>query len=98
MEHIDSIKIVDVNGLNAGGANAHAVQAEGGGSLSDQLVSSALKYKAHSPLLDDLLGGLGLGALNDVAGIARKSGLVGTSAEAVQETEETSAPETAGRG
>lgn len=98
MEHIDSIKIVDVNGLNAGGAKAHAIPGEGGGSLSDQLVSSALKYKAHSPLLDDLLGGLGLGALNDVAGIARKSGLVGTSAEAVQETEETSAPETAGRG
>ena len=98
MEHIDSIKIVDVNGLNAGGPNANAVQGERGGSLSDQLVSSALKYKAHSPLLDDLLGGLGLGALNDVAGIARKSGLINTPAEAVQETADTSTPETAERG
>jgi len=80
MEHIDSIKIVDVNGLHAGGTATAGRDGEGGGSLSDQLVSSALKYKAHSPLLDDLIGGLGLGALNDVAGVARKAGLISDAA------------------
>ncbi|WP_345985622.1 flotillin domain-containing protein [Sulfurimonas sp. HSL-1656] len=91
MEHIDSIKIVDVNGLQTGASGG--LQGESSsGSLSDQLVSSALKYKAHSPLLDDLIGGLGLGALNDVAGIAKKAGLVsaaGETATADVETAET---------
>jgi uncharacterized membrane protein YqiK len=81
MEHIDSIKIVDVNGLNAGGTHGGGDRNEGGGSLSDQLVSSALKYKAHSPLLDDIVGGLGLGALNDIAGMARNTGLLGNTSE-----------------
>jgi uncharacterized membrane protein YqiK len=85
MEHIDSIKIVDVNGLNAGGENRQDRGGDGGGSLSDQLVSSALKYKAHSPLLEDLIGGLGLGGLNDVAGMAQKAGLTDTPAEVVGE-------------
>jgi len=86
MERIDSIKIVDVNGLNAGGENGNGRGGSGGGgSLSDQLVSSALKYKAHSPLLDDLIGGLGLGSLNDVASIAQKTGLIDTPAEAEAE-------------
>jgi len=78
MEHIDSIKIVDVNGLGIGGNAAGSTPNEGA-SLSDQLVSSALKYKAHSPLLDDLVAGLGLGTLNDITGIAKNTGLMHTS-------------------
>lgn len=65
MENIDGIKIVQLDGLNGfGGAN-------GGGSsvgdvypananLADQVMNSALKYRAQAPLLDSLLKEVGI--------------------------------------
>ena len=32
----------------------------GGGNLADQMVNSALRYRAQSPLVDSLLGEIGL--------------------------------------
>jgi uncharacterized membrane protein YqiK len=54
LENIDSIKILQVDGL-ANGSAAH----NGGGSPSDQIVQSALKYRAQAPLIDSLLKELG---------------------------------------
>lgn len=54
LEHIDSIKILQVDGL-ANGAAAH----DGATSPSDQIVQSALKYRAQAPLIDSLLKELG---------------------------------------
>jgi uncharacterized membrane protein YqiK len=54
LEHIDSIKILQVDGL-ANGAAAH----NGATSPSDQIVQSALKYRAQAPLIDSLLKELG---------------------------------------
>ena len=50
LERIEGIKIVQLSGGDPGG----------GGSLSDQVVSSALKYRTQAPLIDALLRDLGL--------------------------------------
>ena len=58
MEQIDGIKILHVDGLNGigGGANGEP----GGAGVADQAVNAALRYRAQAPLLDALLGELGL--------------------------------------
>ena len=71
MEAIDSIKILNVEGLsgiaNGGGASGSGGE---GGSVADQAVSAALKYRAQAPLLDSLMAELGLkgDALNNLTG------------------------------
>jgi uncharacterized membrane protein YqiK len=73
MANIDSIKIVEVNGLNGGGANGGGAGPEGSGALSDQVVNSALRYRAQAPLVDQLLAEVGLSAseLNGMTGALR---------------------------
>lgn len=69
MERIDAIKILQVNGLNGGGGGASA---SGGsnGSLADEMVNSALKYRSQAPLVDSLMKELGLdgSSLGSMAG------------------------------
>ncbi len=65
MESIDSIKILQVDGLGGGGNGVHGgetVNAGGmvAGSPTDGIVQSALKYRAQAPLIDSLLQELGL--------------------------------------
>ncbi len=62
LENIDGIKILHLDGLNAaaGGRSSHNNNGgNGGGSgnngLADQLVDSALRYRAQVPLIDSLL-------------------------------------------
>lgn len=59
MEKIEGIKIIHLDGLTvpAGGGSPDS---EGG--LTDRLVSSALRYRAQAPLLDHLLGEIGIDA------------------------------------
>ena len=59
MEKIDGIKIIHLDGLTvpAGGGSP-----DSGGGLTDRLVSSALRYRAQAPLLDHLLGEIGIDA------------------------------------
>jgi uncharacterized membrane protein YqiK len=69
MEAIDGIKIVQVEGLNAGGAGAGdgaATAAAGSGNLAEQVVSSALRYRAQAPLIESLMKEVGIsgGELN----------------------------------
>jgi uncharacterized membrane protein YqiK len=54
LENIDSIKILQMDGL----ATGHAHES-GASSPSDQIVQSALKYRAQAPLIDSLLKELG---------------------------------------
>jgi uncharacterized membrane protein YqiK len=58
MESIDSIKIVQVDGLNPGGGAV--VDGGNGGNLADNVVTSALRYRAQAPLVDQLLAEIGL--------------------------------------
>lgn len=77
MEQIDGIKIVQVDGLNGGGNGSAAADADGDGSgqgasggLADQVVSSALRYRAQAPLVQSILNEVGLdgGDLNGLTG------------------------------
>ncbi|MGD2119733.1 MAG: flotillin family protein [Chromatiales bacterium] len=61
MEQIDGIKIIQVDGLNAGVSIAG--DGEGPSSnanLADQLVNSALRYRGQAPIVDSLLSEIGL--------------------------------------
>jgi uncharacterized membrane protein YqiK len=64
MEQIDSIKILQVDGLSNGqtssGNSNDASSSNSSDSLPDQLVNSALKYRAQSPIVDSLLKDLNL--------------------------------------
>ena len=75
MQSIDSIRIMQVDGLNVGAAGAQAGDAAPGtpaGNLAEQAVGAALKYRAYAPVVDQLikevgLSGDGLGGLVRVA-------------------------------
>ena len=64
LERIEGIKIVHVDGLapqSGGGAGAAEGEKRETG-LSDQIVNSALRYRAHAPVLDQLLKDVGFSA------------------------------------
>ena len=69
IQNIDSIKVVDVNGLpgfSQGGGTGNSTDGSTGGdsskkgSLADNVVNSALRYRAHQPFLDSLLKEIGM--------------------------------------
>ena len=71
MANIGDIKIVDVSGLpgfsgtsvspsGGGGSGTSGGSKSGGGNLADNVVSSALRYRAHQPFLDSLLKEIGM--------------------------------------
>lgn len=72
MEAIDSIKIVQVDGLtNGGGKSGGAAASVGGsGNLATDAVSAALAYRAQAPVLDGLMKELGLDG-SSLAGLAK---------------------------
>jgi uncharacterized membrane protein YqiK len=62
MEAIDSIKIVQVDGLTGAGAGSGAApSADGGGdrNLANSAVQAALRYRAQAPMIDGLMKELG---------------------------------------
>jgi uncharacterized membrane protein YqiK len=67
MEKIEGIRILHVDGL--GGGNGRSATDSGGGSFSDSVVNSALRYRAQAPLIDSLLKEIGLRS-GDVAGLS----------------------------
>ena len=60
MENIDGIKIIQVDGLNGTGSAGALGTQQANGSLADQVVNSALRYRAQAPLLDALLKEVGI--------------------------------------
>jgi uncharacterized membrane protein YqiK len=77
MEKIDSIKIVQVDGLHAGGGGGNGNASNG---IADEVVNAALKYRAHAPLIDELLKEVGM-----EGGDVRKfsAGLLGSSTDSL---------------
>jgi uncharacterized membrane protein YqiK len=91
MEAIDAIKIFHVEGLNptkGSGVPEKGIGGTANGSLADQLVNSALRYRAQAPLLDAILKEIGISG-GDVAGL--------TKALQPDETEETTEGGTGGK-
>ena len=62
MEAIDSIKIVQVDGITGQGGEGSSVSAGQGqdGNLANAAVSAALRYRAQAPVIDGLMKELGL--------------------------------------
>lgn len=60
MEQIEGIKIIQVEGLTRGSSSHGGPNGSGEGSLADQLVSSALRYRGQAPLVDSLMKEIGL--------------------------------------
>lgn len=63
IEKIDSIKIVQVDGLsrgNSGSGDSDANASNGGSNLAEQAVSAALSYRAQQPIIDAVLNEIGM--------------------------------------
>lgn len=60
MEKIEGINIFQMDGLNGFNSNTSINSEQTTGSLSDQLVNSALRYRGQAPLVDFLMAELGL--------------------------------------
>ncbi|EJL21326.1 hypothetical protein PMI01_05259 [Caulobacter sp. AP07] len=90
LQAIDSIRIVQMEGMNGGAANdsnGHGGGgSNGGGNLADQVVSGALRYRAQAPLLDQLMAEVGLsgGDVNGLTAVLREP--MATTGETVVET------------
>ncbi|MFV0625680.1 flotillin family protein [Sphingomonas sp. ac-8] len=79
LEAIDSIKIVQVDGLTGTGAASGAgVAADGGGdrNLANSAVQAALRYRAQAPMIDGLMKELGFdgGSLDGLVRGAAEAG------------------------
>ncbi len=75
IEAIDGIKIVQVEGLNGGGSGhgGESGAAAGSGNLADQVVSSALRYRAQAPLIESLMKEVGISGA-DLNGMTQSLG------------------------
>jgi uncharacterized membrane protein YqiK len=65
MERIEGIRIVQVDGLHPPGGGGEPRE---GGSLADQVVTGALRYRSQAPLIDSLLAEIGLSG-QSIAGL-----------------------------
>ncbi len=94
--NIDSIRIAEVGGLagasNGGNGSVGGDAGGNAGGLSDQVVSSALRYRVNAPMVDNLLREVGLpggGNISQlVAGVAT-AGLLGNNSAAPEADSET---------
>ncbi len=82
LEQIDAIKIFQIDGLNGGTQGGEGTAPSG--NLADQVVNSALRYRAQAPLVESLLNEVGLKG-DSLAGLtAQFIGEGGPSAEVLK--------------
>jgi uncharacterized membrane protein YqiK len=60
LDNIDSIRIVDVGGLNGAGSTSGEAGNVAGASFPDQVVASSLRHRTLAPLVDGLLRDVGI--------------------------------------
>ena len=67
MEKIDGINILHVDGLGGAGG--------GGRNMTDEVIDSALRYRVQAPLIDSLLGDIGMegGSLSKMGSLIREA-------------------------
>ncbi len=80
MERIEGIKILQVDGFGGSGGG-HVNGDGGGGGFADNIVNSALRFRAQAPIVDQLLKEIGLeaGDINRLTG-GMTSGMAGSQA------------------
>lgn len=69
LENIDSIRIAEVGGLGGAGSAGGAAGTASNGGLANEVVNSALRYRAAGPVVDALLSEVGLkggGSINEL--------------------------------
>ncbi len=67
MEQIEGIKILQVNGLTGESHSGHNGNGASSGNLAEDMVNSALRYRAQAPIVDNLLKELGMSG--DLSGL-----------------------------
>lgn len=85
MERIGEIKIMQVDGMmGGGGGGGNGAEHGYGQNLSDQVVNSALRYRAQGPMIDKLMKELGIpgGSMQSLMGadLTRLAGIAGETA------------------
>jgi uncharacterized membrane protein YqiK len=60
LERIEGIRILHVDGLGGGSGGHNGAGPDIGGGFADQVVNSALRYRAQAPLVDELLREIGI--------------------------------------
>jgi uncharacterized membrane protein YqiK len=99
MENIDGIKIINIEGMNGTGGGIQSADAGGnggGGNLADQVVNSALRYRAQAPLLDSLLDEVGIKG-GDINGLTAALSQMATPSTSKPQTPEKPAPKPAAK-
>jgi uncharacterized membrane protein YqiK len=93
LEKIDSIRLFQVNGMPGGGSgNGADAGANGGGTLPEQVVNSALHYQVAKPIVDAIMKDAGLknpsltGIAESVAGMLDKAATASPGAAALPAT------------
>jgi hypothetical protein len=66
LEKIQDIRIMQLDGITGGGGG------KGGGSPTDEVINSALRYRVQAPLIDTLLSDIGI----EGGGITKQGGLI----------------------
>jgi uncharacterized membrane protein YqiK len=83
MEHIDSIKIIDVGNMSAGASNTTGQTTAGTseGDFSDNMVKAAMKYQVQKPLVDKLLTDIGISGIGDLSNLSNLSTITSATEE-----------------
>jgi len=69
MKSIDSLRVIDLNGLNQSESSSGGENVTGAGNMADHAVNSMLRYRTQKPVVDALLSELGLNSLDDLSNI-----------------------------
>ena len=71
MEKIKDIRIMQLDGMNAGGSSGGG-DGGGKGTPTDEVINSALRYRVQAPMVDSLLADIGI----DGSNLSKQGGLI----------------------
>ncbi|NOY73933.1 MAG: flotillin family protein [Gammaproteobacteria bacterium] len=69
MKNIDSLKVIDLNGLSRSESSSGDETVTGASNMADQAVNSMLRYRTQKPVVDALLSELGLDSLDNLSNV-----------------------------